>query len=105
MTVVEAARVLEVAPRVVYDLCSRGLLGHGASHWETRSSVTTCVVRPVRELREFPRESGPNAKFCTHSVPEGLDLCRFRRAIGTEYHTIPEPERMRIAARLEKAAK
>jgi excisionase family DNA binding protein len=28
MTVQEAARALEVAPRVVYDLCRAGLLGH-----------------------------------------------------------------------------
>jgi hypothetical protein len=28
MTVAEAARALEVAPRVVYDLCRAGLLGH-----------------------------------------------------------------------------
>jgi excisionase family DNA binding protein len=28
MTVTEAARALEVAPRVVYDLCRAGLLGH-----------------------------------------------------------------------------
>jgi excisionase family DNA binding protein len=66
MTVAEAAKLLEVSPKTIYDLCRTGLIGH--LRIGTKRGTIRIEPEDVERFRVEARAKGANPSLVRYSV-------------------------------------